>query len=89
MQRIAPHLQQHPDLPLILFLTVNADVVARPIAAVCLPLGRDIFFACNLTCDDEKVFHLRSRKDLDSLPPPDPLLRLVLIIGPRPEPEKF
>jgi len=73
---------QHNTMPLIHFLTGDVDAVARRIAAAFLPLGREVFLACNLTCDNEKILHLRSDEDLVSLPPLDPTTRTIVIVGP-------
>lgn len=77
-------LRQAHDKPLILFLAANGDTIARRIAAKCLPAGRDVFLACNLTAENEMLIHLHPGDSVDALPVLDATTRVVLAVGPPP-----
>ncbi len=77
-------IHQDTDKALILFMGADVDTVARRIAAVCLPAGREIFLACDLTCENEMLLHLRPGDSPDCLPTLARTIRSVLIVGPPP-----
>lgn len=68
--------------PVILFMVANIDRTVRRIAATSLPLGRDIFVACNLTCENETLLRLRPGDSLDALPTLEETTRVVLAVCP-------
>jgi len=74
-------IKQAHDRALITFLADERDAVMRRIARVCGPLDRDIYLACNLTCDDERLVHVRAGCDLSTVAPLTERDRVVMVVG--------
>ncbi|MEO8603082.1 MAG: SAM-dependent methyltransferase [bacterium] len=70
------------NLSVIAFLAEERDAVMRRIAALCAPLGREVFVVCNLTCDEERLVRISPGSDLGAVAPLTEMDRVVLVVGP-------
>lgn len=70
------------DVPLMYFLTRDAESISRRMIAACLPLGAEVMLACNLTCEDEWFAWLRPDRPVPPLPQLTDNSRVVLLVRP-------
>ncbi len=83
-ETLGEYLQAGYQVPLVVFPSRNLASLPARVAEVCLPLGAEVFFACELTGLGERSVYLRPDRTPTPMPTLDPRAHVVLVLRPMP-----